>query len=595
MNLETVSDNQGAGAARAGGTPRQWLPVLGLLIGAFVLFVAYYKVRFAGLMNGDAFDFAQLGRNLSNGKGFVTYILRPLAIAHGADPTKQFDLTHGPLYPFVLAIAYGVAGARDNVTAYISGLFYVLTVPIVYLVGLRSFGQRVGLIAACAFALSATMLDFSISGLPHSFYMFLVACLALAIHGAASQAEGIRTRPGSQIKRSPLCVVGLLTAALYLANPIFAWCLPVVGVAVVSLFPARARASAAFAFCLPLLLVLPWMWRNYSLTSNPVFGLRGSELWMATTHYPGYVAYRYLPEDAATGTDLVLGVSRKLAKQFLEGFQILPGAAFSLLMVFLIPSLLFRFSDPVANAVRRVIVGMFLAIFFGVVVFVMELQIIAVVIPVMLVFSAAFLLYLWDQAQLRGSTAMLAVGLLALPVLCPLASNLLMEHAPSIPVDKPAAMALGLVAKHAHGNIVVLSDQPWIVAWYSGAPAVWLPQDPAKVSRIRTMFPGMHWVFLTQQVRQYEPEYQRAYGLLARWNALYEQSIETGQAAPPNVQLGDSSNTLPALVGFQPVPPPSKDAAITVLATDLSSPPVAASLGDTTGMTGGMAHESSAR
>ena len=35
-------------------------------------------MMFPGLINGDALDFAQLGRNMSAGRGFVTFILRPL-------------------------------------------------------------------------------------------------------------------------------------------------------------------------------------------------------------------------------------------------------------------------------------------------------------------------------------------------------------------------------------------------------------------------------------------------------------------------------------------------------------------------------------
>ena len=450
------------------------------------------------------------------------------------------------------------------VAAYVSGLFYVLTVPVVYLIGMRSFGQRAGVIAAAAFAASTTMLDYSISGLPNPFYMFLVACLALAIHSVAIQSEETKAPSNGRLNRSGLVWVGLLTAALYLANPIFAWCLPIVGITVVFFFPARLRVHAGLMFCVSLLLVLPWMLRNYSLSGNPVFGLRGAETWMGTGSYPGYIAYRYLMNDTIAGKTLFLGVAKKLVKQFFSGVQILPGTPFSLLLIFLIPSLLFRFSDSAANAVRRGVVAVFLGVFLGVEFFVMEPALLAVVAPVMLVFSAAFLLYLWDQAQLRGSTAIVAAALLSLPMVCSLANNFFLEDPSAAPADKPAAVAFGAMVKKAHGSNVVLSDQPWIVAWYSGVPSIWIPAESSKIGSLKSKFPTIHWVFLTQQVRQYEPEWQRVYGVLARWNAIYEQAAVSGQY-PPNIQL---TEVLPSLTGFQPVPPVNRGAAVTAIATD---------------------------
>src|SRR5262245_11166229 len=109
---------------------------LTLLAGALLLFL-YYHAQFPGLKNPDALDFAQLGRNLSAGRGFVTSILRPLALTHGGNALAQPDVTHGPLYPFLLALAFGAFGARDGVVAFISGLFYLLTIPVIYRLGAR--------------------------------------------------------------------------------------------------------------------------------------------------------------------------------------------------------------------------------------------------------------------------------------------------------------------------------------------------------------------------------------------------------------------------------------------------------------------------
>ena len=80
QDSEPGSDS--AQAARAGRT-RTIVLALAALIGPPALLLLYYKLMFAGLVNSDALDFAQLGRNLSSGRGFVTYILRPLALSSG--------------------------------------------------------------------------------------------------------------------------------------------------------------------------------------------------------------------------------------------------------------------------------------------------------------------------------------------------------------------------------------------------------------------------------------------------------------------------------------------------------------------------------
>src|SRR5579862_3848639 len=83
-----------------------------------------FSMRLLGfhLSDSDALDYAQLGRSLLAGHGFVTHILRPLALTHGHDPLTQPDVTHGPLFPFLLALSFGAFGARDTVAMGLSGL-----------------------------------------------------------------------------------------------------------------------------------------------------------------------------------------------------------------------------------------------------------------------------------------------------------------------------------------------------------------------------------------------------------------------------------------------------------------------------------------
>src|SRR5690242_19980825 len=88
---------------------RTWVMAIAMLAGPPLLFLFYAKVMFPGLTVPEALDFAQLGRNLSEGRGFVTFFVRPLAL-HGTNPMLQQDTIHGPLYPFLLALAFAIGG-----------------------------------------------------------------------------------------------------------------------------------------------------------------------------------------------------------------------------------------------------------------------------------------------------------------------------------------------------------------------------------------------------------------------------------------------------------------------------------------------------
>ena len=182
---------------------------LALLIGPPLLLVLYFKMMFPGLINPDALDFAQIGRNLSEGRGFVTEILRPLAILrppglvpeHGFDPLHQPDVTHGPLFPFVLALFFGALGAKDSVAAGVSGLFYVLTIPILYWLGIRVFNRAVALLTVVIFTFNALELQYAASGMHITLYIFLMTCLMLVMYNLAASRRAAASARGQPFRK----------------------------------------------------------------------------------------------------------------------------------------------------------------------------------------------------------------------------------------------------------------------------------------------------------------------------------------------------------------------------------------------------------
>lgn len=536
---------------------RNWVITLGLILVPIALLYVHYRLMFPGLTNPDALDFAQVGRNLHEGRGFVTYVLRPLALTHGSDALRQPDLVHGPLYPFVLAMAFGALGAKDNVVALVSGIFYLLMIPVVYQLGKRVFNREVGIAAALAVAFNSLILEYATSGLPITLYIFLFSSLLLVLFNLAAwrrKQEQPGAQPTNKLPKLQLVLAGLLTGALYLTDPIFAWIMPLVAVATLWMVPVR-RGSAAAHLLMPLgLLVLPWMIRNGVMTGNPIFALRGMEVWMDTRTYPGNLAYRIEPGGVVPSGLLFQDVLRKLAVGFGTVIETLPQVSASWLLAFFIPSLLFRFNDSAATTLRNLLVTSFGLILLGTLLFGVEMPLFVSLMPAMLIFSIAFLMHLLRQAQVSRSGGMVVAGLAALVVAYPLVKTLALEPRVRPLAEVAPAKALARVAQR---DQVSLSDQPWLVAWHADRPSIWVPASDSQVKVVKERFPETRWLFLTPSARSLSPKWEYIYDQLQQWNALYVKARNEGKKEPPSLRFqvqGEKVHPLlEALDGFATV------------------------------------------
>jgi 4-amino-4-deoxy-L-arabinose transferase-like glycosyltransferase len=255
------------------------LPVL-VFAGA-VAWYSYYSLTFVALAHNDAMDYASMARNVARGEGFISSYITPLGLAHKGLPHP--DLWRAPAWPAALAVFIGVLGATDQAVAIASGFFYLAAIPLVFLLARYWFGRIVGAAAVLIYIFSARNLGFSISGLTEPMALFM---MALTVYILAMPS--FRNRRGDFI-------LGIAAGAFYLTRynallfvPVIAlywwWLRKPAGI------QAVARYGAAF-----ILTVLPWAWRNYSITGSPLFSLQKYEPVMFTKTYPGYSLYM-MPE-----------------------------------------------------------------------------------------------------------------------------------------------------------------------------------------------------------------------------------------------------------------------------------------------------------
>jgi 4-amino-4-deoxy-L-arabinose transferase-like glycosyltransferase len=525
------------------------------VIGPVILLVYYYCMLFPGLTNPDALDLAQVGRNLASGKGFTTFLLRPLALTHGHNPLAQPDVVHGPLFSFCLAIAFNAFGARDNVAAGVSGLFFLLTIPVIYRLGKRLYGERAGTVAALVFTLSALSLEYATSGLHLTLGIFLITSLLLTAYSVATYARESVGGAAATLPKATLALTGALTALLYLTDPLFFWVIPATGITLLRLLRRQQRGLAAVWLFLPvMLLAAPWMVRNGILTGNPIFGLRGAELWMNTRHnFPGMSAYRMLPAEVRPQPGVYDDILRKVALGIGTVLSTWPSVSGNWMLVFFLPSLLFPSGDAAANAVRRVLVSCFLTVACGMLFFQIQMPILVTFVPGMLIFAVGYLMSLVRLAKLSPGVAQRLTALLTVVLLYPLFSALAL-------VDKPAGIpernAALILAKLTRPDEVVLSDQPWTVAWYTDHPVVLVPYTETNVADIRQQFPGVRWLFLSQAVTASGREWRGLYQSLLQWNVAYADAKTGNQTPPSAVRItGTAPPLVAALNGFVTCPP----------------------------------------
>lgn len=374
----------------------------------------------------------------------------------------------------------------------------------------------------------------------------------------------------SALPKLQMVLAGLLTGALYLTDPIFIWIVPVMLASAILLSGPVHRIKAGLFFLLPLMVVtLPWMTRNAMLTGNPIFGLRSMEVWMDTKDfYPGALAYRMMPDDLTPSVGLFKAVVSKIVLGSGQVIQAFPQVSASWVLAFLLPSLLFRFSNPAINSLRRVMMYSFLGILIGTLLFGVEMPLFVALIPTMLVFAAAYLVHLIGQAQLTRPAIVMLAGLLTLAMALPLLRDITLIGKPEPSRHVAAAVSLEDIVSP---NGVVLSDQPWLVAWYANRPSVWIPAVDGKIKEFRKQYPTMRWMFLTDSSRHLNQGWQQVYDAMQQWNARYSQMPAFSKPSYQGVSIRNNGHPLTAgLDGFTTVEPAEGSSLHSVIAVNIS-------------------------
>ncbi len=482
-----------------------------LLCGWVLLAAAYDWLEFRNLATPEAMDAAQVARNLADGEGFTTRFIRPLSIhlveerqarlggqtndlshLRGAHP----DLANPPLYPLLLAGAmkvlpfdHGIPKGRtfriyqpDLMIAFVNQALFLVALILTFRLARRLFDSAVAWVTVLALIGSELLWRFTVSGLPTLLLLVMVPGLATWLANAerGARENGWGT---ARLVRSA-AVAGAIVGLGALTRYAFAWLIVPVMAFFAFHFPSRRRALPAAALLACTLVVAPWLARNFHW-SGTWLGTAGFACVENTAAFPADRLERSLGPDVG---EFPLGECvRKLTVNLAPVLgDDLPRLGGSWLTAFFLVGLLVPFLSPTLGRLR-----VFTVLSLAILAVAQALgrthhaiptpsidpdNLLVVVAPLVFMYGAGLFFLLLDQVKLPFPAARrwfvsLFVAVLAAPLLLALLPprpdpRVLPSYYPPL---------IQQFAGWLRPDELMISDQPWAVAWYGSQRCVWTP------------------------------------------------------------------------------------------------------------------------
>jgi hypothetical protein len=523
------------------GAGAQKLKWFSAVLGLVALVVLYNFFQFRSFSTPEAMEQAQLARNIAEGKGYTTQVIRPLSThllrTHRPDRDPMLknnhpDLVHAPLYPGLLAASMKVLPYKWDLSEIRKGRFsryqpemiialinqglFLASSILVYLIGKRLFDPAVALLATLLFLLNDLLWQFTVTGWHTHLLLFLflgLVMLLLAVEQRVSPDE-VGGVPGSVLGLSvgvgALIGLGALTTYSYL------WLLLPVVIFLYKVTGTQRWKSVLATVGVALLIVLPWFARNYMVSGNPV-GLAAHHLLRGTATFPGDRIDRSLNfrEDlmkAGMTRPSFREVTKKLAFNIRESFENhLPRLGGSWIFAFFLVGLLLPFSHQSRNRMRWLVVG-FIPVLMLIEAAIRpseepnfpmlhQTHLLILVFPLVLIFGVAIFLVLAEQIQLpvpelRKAITLIFVLIGMFPLLVGF-SRMGISPVAYPPYYPPVIQEAG---NWFRPDELIMTDIPAGMAWYGRRQAV-LPSGDAQADflKFNDELRSISGLYLTQE------------------------------------------------------------------------------------------------
>lgn len=492
-------------------------------MGVVFIYLVYNATQFDDITDINAMDMAQVARNFAAGEGFTTKIIRPLSLTVNKSLERHPELTLSPLHPITAAGLFRLTGAPTaRIMAWACGIAFLLTVGVTYLLALKIFNPQVALLALVIVATDAVVLQYAISGLESSLLTLLVTVLFLALfmHWKADRYRLIWAG-----------VAGVLVGLIYLTQ--YAWVvvlLPAFGVVYLNAQPGRRAANVGVFLVLALAVMTPWFIRNYNITGNPLFTLRWNEGVMGTYSYPGNTLYRMWDEQPPGPARFSLQAPRemyqKVRSSLLSLRPVVANMGGPFVSAFFWVAILIPLGAAGYERVRKSVYVLLLLLIGILSLLGTSPRLLAPLTPFVSVTAIALFLQLLNRRLSRLDMIQqkrwrsIGIGMLLAVHIVPL-MLVMMPGFPTYYSQGPALeRAVRELSSFVDEGRPVISDAPWVIAWYGGRPAVWLPLRTTDIRRIEAEVGRIEYMVLTPALlRMAEEEKAEA------WATLWQRSL----------------------------------------------------------------------
>ncbi len=478
------------------------LLVLGLVTTQLVL-------TFRGLFHAEAMDQAQIARNIAHGDGFSTQFIRPVELVDHAkaqasrgiekvDFESFRDTNYAPLYPYTLSLALSMTGqddveatrltevspdvyGPDRLVAGVSSLFFIVSLVLAFFLSRKLFDEYLGYSVVGFMTLSNLFLEFATSGLPQM--MMLTLFLAAMIFFV----KATETPRHNSVRLTVYLAVAFLFIALLVLTSWMAIWVALAAIAFVMIFfRPHGIYAVPGAIILLLFTMLPLM-----LNATATGSLLGN-LYYEFYNFEGGGSEMVMR--LANVGNIPLNSSSFWLRLFGETFGQLSNLYTMMGSIIVVPlfflTLFTKYKKESTNQIKWFVFILWVSVSIGMTLFgtkenVSAGQLYILLAPLFIAYGLSLVFMALARMQLlhsfnlaRNTTVVTLILLSAAPFLAKLPMDLYrgiwLGGAPHFPPYYPAALSSTL-ADVTNEKDIIMSDQPWAVAWYADRKSMWTP------------------------------------------------------------------------------------------------------------------------
>lgn len=485
--------------------------VIRLLLGVALSLLCFTQLffTFRGLDKPEAMDQAQIARQIARGEGMTTKNLAPFDVRvrsqeseTGLDFNQYQATSYAPLHPMILSAAIKMTGYHhfnekrmvpdqemvydgDRVVASVSTIFFMLALVLSYILLRKMFDEILAATTVLLMGFSKLLLNFAVSGLAQPMLMCLFIGVVACVY-AAIRAD-IYNNNRQVLIYNILAFV--LTILMCYTCRICAWCM--LGLIIFSglyfrpkgLYAVIGVAMGIILVLVPVTIMLQpggGLSAAFQQAFYGGFGVGNMERMMRSTDEFGFNV------DSSNFFLRLLGATFSQSSTMYEHMGSIIVTPFFLL------SLFNRYRNPIVNGIKWLIFSCWLCACAGMALFgetsAMGISQISIIFtPFFTAYGISLVFIFLARLQIGENYA--TIRSLAIGVIFLISSGVFLfafprelqigiitsaRGIPQFPPYYPNKLN-GELHDITNPQDIIVTDQPWAVAWYADRKALWLP------------------------------------------------------------------------------------------------------------------------